>query len=340
MYVRTLFQRTSKKARRLSCGDAACKIYVALLNTRATQTEMSTAEYSANVARGLAAVQSALVPGPQRAPSTHCYAPLRWRGPYPDPIGRWTVGNVERWQGGEDCSGQQKNVLLAGAAMEALASAGVPAPTVVPAQAQPGKAVLNNVVMSSGGASAGVTWGESGFAYNTPYKNVLTTAANFGRPTHAGHLVATAPNGYTLWSGLPSSKALSVESAPTLAASGSSSGGSSSLGPQLAPLGTNIWATLAAFDETLPGVTLFGEPRGNGDIANFYANGAQIAAASASDPLKAAVITNQALSAVATQPDYYGGPRPMALAASGGVSGWGGSAGFPGCASGTCARSW
>ena len=283
-----------------------------------------------SVARGYATVQSATTPGTQVAPGATCWAPIRIRGPYngADPITRFFVGDVPRDQnGGPDPSKAFLNVVKAQAAMEALVGAGVTSPTFTQAKAN-GRAVPATMVVHPNGSVVGGTYGDLSTAYNTPYTGVFTSAANYGAFNTPGNLIASLPSGHALVSAIPPADTWAAKPGNLVTGPASLAAQAANTNPILAPLGTDIWSTLYVNGETLPGVSLFGVPTYPGDIANLHYTGADIAAVSATDPLRSYAEANVAVGEYASP--FYGGRGSSFNSTSGSGPGHGSAPPAPG----------
>ena len=308
----------------------------------------------ASVARGLATVRAAVVPGVRdTAAANACWAPIRIRGPYDgaDPINRFVVGDVPRFQNGDrDCTKQFLNAVKIQAATDAVVQAGIKTPVISQAK-HGGKAVAGAAVVGANGITRGLTYGELGLQLETPNVGIYTTASNFGSFDTPGYVLAQFPDGSALIGTQPPELAWAAHAGaspfgPTTlaAANANTTGAGSGKGDSVtvAPKGVDIWTTLYVNGETLPGVSLFGVPTYPGDIANLHYTGADIASVSASDPARAAAETEVSLAEYAMP-----GPNPWATRAAAPAPASGGmlasayrgpGAGSAPCA--TCGPSW
>ena len=151
------------------------------------------------------------------------------------------------------------------------------------------------MVVNSNGSVTGGTYGDLATNIYTPFTGVYTTASNYGAFDTPGTVIASFPSGHALVSALPTDATWAAKPSSLAVSNASLAAQTINSNPELAPLGADIWTTLFVDGETLPGVQLFGVPTYPGDIANLHYTGADIAAVSASDPIRAAQETAIAL---------------------------------------------
>lgn len=232
--------------------------------------------------KGLQDVRGAFtLDGNPAAPNAGCVNFMWLRSPMPDPIDRWSVGDVRRFNDGLLADKVFVNVLKVQAAVEALRRAGVADPYAALAKNQFDADAMVPIGTDGGDDYTWSQYAQLPVNKQVPWGAALSVApASAANPPQAGQVVTTFPNGVQLIGG---------GSSATAAASSVSGGTNVSLAR--AEPGKTADPSNPAYDpasfagqldesgDVIRGLSLFDVPRNPFDIANLGPSGAEFISA-------------------------------------------------------------